>query len=176
MIPIEDNIKNLPAHKRFTISRLFTSKSTSTKASFYLHIGRIKVDFGKFQNHNVLPILADGYLVAEGTVMVALGLVEYLIDSVNPAYEQLLAVVRVRADLGVNEGIPHVAYAIAVGVGLATAVYRVNHLQAAGCSRQVDQQEQARKQTPDPSFAAVHLIPMQYLQGVSPSCVGAGLS
>lgn len=61
--------------------------------------------------------------------MIALGLVQNLVDVADAPYDQLLAVIGGRADL-TQEGIPGVVYPVAVRVRLAARVNRVYHLEA----------------------------------------------
>ena len=72
----------------------------------YLHVRRIEIDFTKFKNEKVWPVVGHGDVVAEGGRVVALRLVQDLILLRDSRDHQLLAVVRCRADPVRVSGVP----------------------------------------------------------------------
>ncbi len=90
----------------------------------YLHVRRIEVDFTKFENEKIWPIVGHGDVVAEGGRVVALRLVQDLILLRHTRYHQLLAVVRCSADSVRVSGIPDPED---VNMCFASAVYSVDY-------------------------------------------------
>ncbi len=90
----------------------------------YFHVRRIEVDFTKFENEKIWPVVGHGDVVAEGGRVVALRLVQDLILLWHTRYHQLLAVVRCRADSVRVSGVPD---SKDVNMCLASAIYSVDH-------------------------------------------------
>lgn len=95
----------------------------------YLHVRGVEVHLAEFEYHHVVPILTDRYVVAKGIVMIALCLVQDLVQDVDTSYDQLFTVVGRGADLA-QQRIAGVAYAVAVRVRFAARVNRIDHLVA----------------------------------------------
>lgn len=111
----------------------------------HLHVRRVEVDLAELQYHNVIPILADWDVISKGVVMIALGLVQYLVHVADTPYDQLLTIVRGRADLA-HERIPGVMYPVAVRVRLAASVNRVYHLEAIRTGGECTEHEQQEEE------------------------------
>lgn len=122
----------------------------------HLHVRRVEVHLAELEYYNVVPILADWDVVSEGVMMIALGLVQYLIHVGDTPYDQLLTVIGGRADLS-REGVLGVMYPIAVRVRLATRVNRVYHLETVGAGDEhAEQEQQEDRETIGPRWQHSH--------------------
>lgn len=90
----------------------------------YFHVRRIEVDFTKFENEKIRPVVGHGDVVAEGGRVVALRLVQDLILLRHTRDHQLLAVVRCRAD---SVRVSGISDSKDVNVCFASAVDSVNY-------------------------------------------------
>lgn len=89
------------------------------KPCTYLHIRCIEVDFTKFENKKVGPILRHRDVITESGSVISLGLVQDLILLRHPGYQQLFAVIGSRAD---PVCVPGISNPENIDVGFTSAV------------------------------------------------------
>lgn len=111
----------------------------------YLHIWRVEVNLAELEYHNIIPVLADRYVVPEGAVVIAFGLIQNLVHGVDTSYDQLLAVIGRGAD-SPHQRILGVAYPVAVDVSVTARVDGVDHLQAVRPESEHGEQHQQCRQ------------------------------